>query len=72
MNSKNKCLFCSTKQAEDYKTKLQEDVYEMSKPLARHKDDKDLDDMLKLQERAGDPMLAFIQKTQAKSNTKQG
>lgn len=34
----------------------------MSKPLARYKDDKDLDEMLKKQEWDGDPMLAYIRK----------
>ena len=37
-------------------------IYEMSKPLARYKDDKDLDKMLRDTERSGDPMLAFIKK----------
>ena len=44
----------------------------MSKPLARYKDDKDLDEMLKGQDRAGDPMLAFIQKKQVQREKKAG
>ena len=36
------------------------DLHEMSKPLARYRDDKDLEIPLKERERAGDPMLAFI------------
>ena len=44
----------------------------MSKPLARSKDDKDLDAMLKDQERADDPMLAFIKKRKTKDNGKKG
>lgn len=46
----------------------------MSKPLARYKDDKDLDEMLKNQERDGDPMLEYIKrkkkKTESGSNAK--
>ncbi|KAJ8305176.1 hypothetical protein KUTeg_017271 [Tegillarca granosa] len=41
----------------------------MSKPLARYKDDEDLDKMLKDQDRPEDPMLAFIKK---KSKVKNG
>ncbi len=44
-------------------------VHEMSKPLARGKDDADLDEMLKHQEREGDPMLEYIKKKKA-SKTK--
>jgi pre-mRNA-splicing factor CWC26 len=40
----------------------------MSKPLARYKNDADLDQMLKERERAEDPMLAFMQKKKAKQN----
>ena len=42
--------------------KLQDDLYEMSKPLARYADDEDLERMLKAREREGDPMLKFIKK----------
>ena len=42
----------------------------MAKPLARYKDDKDLDEMLKQQEREEDPMLAFIKKSKEKSKEK--
>jgi hypothetical protein len=37
----------------------------MSKPLARHKDDHDLDRMMRELDRAGDPMLAFMKKKTA-------
>ncbi|XP_070548081.1 BUD13 homolog [Ptychodera flava] len=47
-------------------------VYEMSKPLARYRDDKDLDEMLKEKDREGDPMLAFLKKKQAKKAEKAG
>ena len=42
--------------------KLASDAYEMSKPLARYRDDEDLEKMLKERERDGDPMLAFLKK----------
>eukprot|EP00795_Rhopilema_esculentum_P017796 gene17796-9475_t len=58
------------KQQENYDKKLTEDMYEMSKPLARYQDDEDLDEALKLQERDEDPMLAFIRKTKIKSKEK--
>ena len=40
------------------------DLYEMSKPLARYRDDEDLEILLKERERA-DLMLAFIKKCSA-------
>ena len=42
--------------------KIQDELYEMSKPLARYADDEDLERMLKAREREGDPMLKFIKK----------
>ena len=42
--------------------KVADDLYEMSKPLARYRDDEDLEILLKEREREGDPMLAFIKK----------
>ena len=42
--------------------KLEDELYEMSKPLARYADDEDLERMLKDREREGDPMLKFIKK----------
>lgn len=48
------------KQAEDYRSRLEGDLHEMNKPLARYSDDKDLEEMLKNQERDGDPMLNYI------------
>ncbi len=46
--------------------KVADELYEMSKPLARHADDEDLERMLKERERDGDPMLAFIKKKATK------
>lgn len=45
---------------------------EMAKPLARYKDDQDLDQMLKEQDRAGDPMLAFLKKKESNAMAKAG
>ncbi|KAK6622787.1 hypothetical protein RUM43_008630 [Polyplax serrata] len=50
------------KQVTDRQDKINDELYEMSKPLARYRDDKDLEEMLKNQEREGDPMLEYIRK----------
>ena len=42
--------------------KIKDELYEMSKPLARYADDEDLERMLKERERDGDPMLKFLKK----------
>ena len=55
-------LHFSTAQTKSAKEKLEDDLYEMSKPLARYADDEDLERLLKEREREGDPMLAFIKK----------
>lgn len=54
------------KQVEDRQQKLDRDLYEMSKPLARYADDADLERELKAQEREGDPMLAYMKRKQIK------
>ena len=41
-------------------------LHEMTKPLARYRDDSDLDEMLRNEDREGDPMLAFLQKKKKK------
>ncbi|NWH64228.1 BUD13 protein, partial [Geococcyx californianus] len=48
---------------------VKEAIKEMQKPLARYIDDQDLDQMLREQEREGDPMADFIKKRKAKENT---
>ena len=60
------------KQAENQKKTLEDTLHEMSKPLARYKNDSDLDDLLKDKDREGDPMLAFLKKKKgnAKGNGK--
>ena len=42
--------------------KIADEVYEMSKPLPRYVDDKDLEKLLREREREGDPMLVFMRK----------
>ncbi|XP_038062834.1 BUD13 homolog isoform X3 [Patiria miniata] len=58
----------SAQQKELVKNTLQE----MDKPLARYRDDQDLDDMLKGAEREGDPMMAFLKKKQTKTQAAMG
>lgn len=60
------CFLISLKQVEDREEKLKDDLYEMSKPLARYADDVDLDKRLREQEREGDPMLEYIKQKQIK------
>ena len=44
----------------------------MDKPLARYRDDVDLDKMLKDQERDDDPMLAYMKQKKANQNIREG
>ena len=44
-----------------------EAVHEMSKPLARYRDDADLDEKLKVIEREEDPMQDFLTKKKKKA-----
>lgn len=48
------------KQVEEQEGRVRSALHEMSKPLARYKDDEDLDEHLKLQDRDGDPMLEYL------------
>lgn len=57
-------------QEKEHQQKLQDAFQEMQKPLARYKDDKDLDNMLKEQDREGDPMLAYLSKKKTKQTEK--
>ncbi|KAK0093674.1 hypothetical protein PV326_012945 [Microctonus aethiopoides] len=59
------------KQVDDQTEKLQQDLYEMSKPLARYADDKDLDAQLRAVEREGDPMLDYIKQKQIKEGKRE-
>lgn len=60
------------KQTEDQNKKMEQELYEMSKPLARYADDEDLERHLKEQEREGDPMLAYIRKKKRKKAIEEG
>lgn len=44
---------------------LADALHEADKPMARYRDDADLDARLREQERAEDPMLAYIKKKKA-------
>lgn len=48
------------KQLEEQEARVQEFMHESSKPLARLRDDKDLEDNLRQVERDGDPMLKYM------------
>lgn len=50
----------------DHEEKLKNDLYEMSKPLARYADDADLDKELREKEIEGDTMLEYIKQKQIK------
>lgn len=54
------------KQVEAINEKIEQDLHEMNKPLARYADDEDLERFLKEQERDDDPMLAYIRKKKKK------
>ena len=43
-------------------------VHEVDKPLARYRDDEDLDRLQREEEREGDPMLAFMRKKKDKAD----
>lgn len=65
-------FFGSVAQSKAAKDRMEDYLHEANKPLARYKDDKDLDDMLKKQDREDDPMLAYMQKKKAVGNKKAG
>ena len=60
-------------QAANQRTNVEDTMHEMAKPLTRHRDDEDLDAMLKDRVREEDPMLAFIgKKNKGKGETFDG
>lgn len=59
-------------QVEDQNKKIEEQLHEMNKPLARYADDEDLEKFLKEQEREGDPMLNYIRKKKKKEKVAAG
>jgi len=60
-----------TKQTEEKDRKVQEMLHEMEKPLARYKDDEDLDKLLREKEIEDDPMLEYMRKQKAKKEAKE-
>lgn len=58
-----------TKQTQD---KVADYLHERDKPLARYRDDEDLEKMLKDQERDDDPMLAYMKQKKTKQNIREG
>ena len=58
-----------TKQTQD---KVADYLHEVDKPLARYRDDEDLEKMLKDQEREDDPMLAYMKQKKTKQNIREG
>lgn len=53
-------------QKKEYEKKLEDALHEVDKPLARYRDDKDLDQLLKAKDRKGDPMAAYMAKQKQK------
>nr|XP_056716406.1 BUD13 homolog [Euleptes europaea] len=58
-------------QSRQQQQNVEDAVKEMQKPLARYIDDQDLDQMLRDQEREGDPMANFIKKRKSKEGKDQ-
>ena len=59
-------------QTQSREKKLEDELHEMAKPLARYRNDADLEEMLRNQERQDDPMLAFMTKKKVKQDEKAG
>lgn len=58
-------------QREDQIEKIESDLHEMSKPLARYEDDADLEKLLREREREDDPMLKEIRKKREEEKAKE-
>lgn len=59
-------------QTKETREKVEDYLHEVDKPLARYRDDEDLEKMLKDQEREDDPMLAYMKQKKKKQNVKEG
>ena len=57
-------------QVKSAQEKLEDELYEMTKPLARSREDQDLERLLKARVRDGDPMLIFAKKKRKRSGKK--
>ncbi|XP_039970699.1 BUD13 homolog [Bactrocera tryoni] len=60
------------KQVEEHRQRTEAENYEGSKPLARYENDKDLDNFLRDQERAEDPMLEYMRKKKKERQKEEG
>ncbi|KAM8899859.1 BUD13 homolog [Spinachia spinachia] len=56
-------------QGQMHQQKLEDAVVEAQKPLARHRDDEDLDRMLREQQREGDPMAAMLRRKKERNTS---
>ena len=65
-------VFFRLKQLENQKARIAEDLHEMDKPMARDRNDGDLDAHLKAIEREEDPMLQYMRKKQKRKETASG
>lgn len=61
-------FFSSLAQSKQQQQNVEDAIKEMQKPLARYIDDQELDQMLREQEREGDPMANFIKKRKTKES----
>ena len=59
-------------QTKQNKEKVADYLHEVDKPLARYRDDKDLEMILKEKERDDDPMLAYMKQKKKKKDIKAG
>ena len=59
-------------QTKQNKEKVADYLHEVDKPLARYRDDKDLEMMLKEKDRDDDPMLAYMKQKKKKQDIKVG
>lgn len=66
-----KCMY-RLAQSQMHQQKLEDALHEAQKPLARHRDDEDLDRMLREQEREGDPMAAMLRRKKDRGTKTQG
>ena len=66
------CLVNSVAQTKQNEEKVADYLHEVDKPLARYRNDVDLDKMLKDQERDDDPMLAYMKQKKSKQNIREG
>ncbi|CAL8268033.1 unnamed protein product [Merluccius merluccius] len=59
-------------QGQMYQQRIADAIHEVQKPMARQRDDEDLDRMLREQEREGDPMAAMLRRKKDRNAKLQG